>query len=222
MPPRLSVPANLNYAEPLEDGRHFAASAERNAIPIAQVIDRHAPDHGVALEIASGTGQHVAQFAALRPKLIWQPTDANPARLPGIDAWIEQSGHKNIRPARELDAARWGWSRNHGGNALVLIVNLLHLVSVSEAQTVLSEAAASLAPGGVLILYGPFLRDQRATSQEDWEFDATLREADPEIGYKDDLTVIRWLNDYGLLVETPVPMPANNLTFVATHTGASD
>lgn len=219
---RLSVPQNLSYAEQLEDGRYFAASAERNAVPISRVIDHYAPDHGVALEIASGTGQHVAQFAALRPKLIWQPTDANTARLPGIDAWIDQSGHKNIRPARELDATRWGWSRNHGDNALVLIVNLLHLVSVTEAQTVLSEAAASLAPGGVLILYGPFLRDQKAISQEDWEFDATLRETDPEIGYKDDLTVIQWLNNHGLLVETPISMPANNLTFVATHTGAPD
>ncbi len=222
MPVRLSVPANVAYALELQDGRLFVDSATRNVAPIAAVIDDFAPDHGVALEIASGTGQHVVEFAGLRDKLIWQPTDANPDRLPSIDLWIDESERKNIRPAKLLDASEPGWSRGMGPYSLIVIVNLLHLVSIAEAQTILSESAKALQHGGVIVIYGPFLRDNRATSEGDWMFDAELQSADPDIGYKDDGAVIDWLNENGLLVEAPISMPANNLCFVATKPGALD
>ncbi len=220
MPLRPNLPSQASYAGNLEGDRLFAAAAERNALPIAQVIDRHAPDRGLALEIASGTGQHVARFAGLRPAMSWQPSDVDPARLRSIDAWCKQSGLENIRPARLLDASEPGWASAMGGNGLVLIVNLLHLISTDEAYIVLAEAAKALAPGGRLILYGPFLRDNKATSRNDRLFDAALREADPETGYKNDMTVIEWLKGFGLRVEPLFQMPANNLAFVATHAGS--
>ncbi len=222
MPPRLSVPANVNYGNPLGDGRTYADAAERNANPIAAVIADFAPYHGSALELASGTGQHITNFAPLRPDMVWQPTDGNPKRLASINAWVEIEEVSNVVPARELDATEPGWSKIYHSNALVLIINLLHLVSEEEAQTILHEAAESLLPGGRIILYGPFLRDNRATSNGDWIFDAELQEADPDIGYKDDGTVVDWLNEEGLLVEAPINMPANNLCFVATRPGESN
>ncbi len=218
MPLRLGIPANVSYVERMEDGRLYAAAAERNAEAISQVIARYAPQHGIALEIASGTGQHVARFARVRPNMIWQPTDADRERLPSIDSWVSASGVMNVLNADFLDAANPGWHAKFGGNSLVLIVNLLHMISASEAETLISEAALSLVEGGRIIIYGPFLRDNRATSTGDWTFDATLRSSDPEIGYKDDGQVINWLRDKGLKTEHHVDMPANNLCFVATRT----
>ena len=53
----------------------FSPAADRNKQAILDVLLRLLPDQGSALEIASGTGQHVAWFAAHLPHWTWQPTD---------------------------------------------------------------------------------------------------------------------------------------------------
>jgi hypothetical protein len=51
-----------------------SAAAERNKEPILSVLESVLPATGRALEIASGTGQHVCFFAAALPGVRWQPT----------------------------------------------------------------------------------------------------------------------------------------------------
>ena len=46
----------------------FSTAAERNKHPILDVLRQALPAHGHALEIASGTGQHVAWFATHLPQ----------------------------------------------------------------------------------------------------------------------------------------------------------
>src|SRR4051812_24784070 len=67
--------------------RLFSPAAERNRQPLLDVLRRVLPGRGRALEIASGSGQHVAWFAHHLPGWSWQPTDADPAALPSIAAW---------------------------------------------------------------------------------------------------------------------------------------
>lgn len=100
-----------------------------------------------------------------------------------------------------------------------MVANLLHLVSEDEARTLIREAAAALAPGGRLVIYGPFLRDGETTSEGDTTFHASLTAQDPEIGYKDDWDVIEWLQAEWLELAHVVEMPANNLSFVAEKPG---
>ncbi|MEO5658518.1 MAG: DUF938 domain-containing protein, partial [Polaromonas sp.] len=45
----------------------FSPAADRNKQPILDVLRELLPESGNALEIASGTGQHVAWFAASLP-----------------------------------------------------------------------------------------------------------------------------------------------------------
>ena len=69
----------------------FSPAADRNKQPILQVLQQVLPAQGSALEIASGTGQHVAWFAQHLPHWTWQPTDADAPALNSIDAHIAQA-----------------------------------------------------------------------------------------------------------------------------------
>jgi SAM-dependent methyltransferase len=203
------------------DARISAPSALRNRDLIAAELVRVAPERGRALEIASGTGEHVVRFAAAMPGLDWQPTDPDPARRASIAAWSAEAGLGNIRAPRDLDAARAGWAAAHGPVDLVVLVNLLHLISDGEAETVLREVAAVLARGGIFALYGPFLRDGAATSEGDAAFHASLQAQDPAIGYKDVIGTCATLVAAGLAHVETVAMPANNLLLVFERRAAT-
>lgn len=212
---RLNLPDTASVATPSEDGRMYAPSAARNAADIATLVADHAPKTGRALEIASGTGEHAVTFARAMPGLDWQPTDIDAARRASVDAHAAVAGLPNLRPAIPLDATTPGWGVAHAGQDLIVLVNLLHLISTPEAKTLIAEVAQALAPGGLFILYGPFLRDSQTTSEGDTAFHASLRAQDPEIGYKDDWDVIDWLHGNWLELVQVVEMPANNMAFVA-------
>lgn len=215
MPRRLNLPDSASVATPGSDGRLHAPSAARNAGAICALVADHAPAHGTALEIASGTGQHVAALSRHLPDLTWQPSDIDPTRRASIDAWVSDTSAPNVLPAIALDATAPGWAQRHPDNALILLVNLLHLISHGEARTLIGEAAQALRPHGVFVLYGPFLRDGETTSDGDARFHASLHQQDPEIGYKDNWEVIDWLQAHGLELVEVVEMPANNLAFVS-------
>lgn len=212
---RLNLPDTASVAHPSDDGRMFAPSAARNAADIAALVAQHAPVSGRALEIASGTGEHAVVFAKAVPGLDWQPTDIDAARRASVDAHAALAGLPNLRPAIALDATAPGWGAAHAGQDLIVLVNLLHLISENEARILIAEVAQALAPGGLFILYGPFLRDGETTSEGDRSFDASLRAQDPEIGYKDDWDVIDWIHANWLDLVQVVEMPANNMAFVA-------
>ena len=196
---------------PGADRRMQAPSAGRNAGPILDVLRAHAPARGRALELAAGTGEHAVAFSRAFPGLAWQPTDLDPERLASIEAWRQAEGPDNLLPPRALDAARAGWAAAEGPVDMILLVNLLHLISDTEAEAVLTGIVQALGPGGTGFLYGPFLRDGEATSPGDAAFHASLRAQDPAIGYKDLAWVITRLRP---LSTTIVEMPANNLMVI--------
>ena len=65
-PPR-TLPETASVAQPLPGGKLSAPAAERNASAILEVVQAHAPAGGRALELASGTGQHMVAFARALP-----------------------------------------------------------------------------------------------------------------------------------------------------------
>lgn len=202
-----------------QTGCRIAPSGLRNVEPILAQLDLHAPRTGRALEIASGTGQHMVRFAARRPYLHWQPSDLNPANMASIAAWRQASGAANILAPITLDAGMPGWSAERGPLDLVVMVNVLHLVTEATARTILAETAAALAPGGVALIYGPFLRDGVPTSEGDRRFDESLRAQGAGLGYKDAAWVAARLAAAGLTLAPPAEMPANNLMFIARAAG---
>ncbi|WP_298920564.1 DUF938 domain-containing protein [uncultured Roseobacter sp.] len=209
------IPSNASVAQQADGAKLHAPAAARNADALVGLLAKFAPNTGAALEIASGTGQHVAAFAAALPELVWQPTEVDPARLASINAYAADAGVTNVRPALALDATQTGWHRRHSDNGLIVVINLLHLIDTPSAETVLSEALKALRPDGRLILYGPFRRNGQLTSEGDRRFDADLRAADPDIGYKNDGFIEDCLIAAGASTIERVEMPANNLAFIA-------
>jgi SAM-dependent methyltransferase len=209
-----SVPGTASIATSDGGDKLCAPAAARNEAALRALLAPHAPARGRALELASGTGQHVVAFARAFPGLHWQPSDVDPARLRSIDARAAEAALDNIAPARLLDATQPGWSAAEEAPDLIVLVNLLHLISDREAATLVTEAAQALTPGGRLVVYGPFMRSGVLTSEGDRTFHASLVGHDPAIGYKDDLAVQAMATAAGLSLLDRVEMPANNLAFV--------
>ena len=207
------IPKTASVAVPGADGRLSAPSALKNSKPIIDLVLEVAPDAGQGLEIASGTGEHMVKLASALPGITFQPTDIDESRIASIDAWCNE-GSNNIKEAVLLDAAKVGWSANHPNQNFILLVNLIHLISETEAATVVQEISSALLPGGRALIYGPFKRDGELTSDGDKNFHQSLQEADPAIGYKDDTWMAEQFKASGVAVLRVEQMPANNLAFV--------
>ena len=209
------LPRSASVAHAAEGAKLHAPAAERNAAAIVALMGEIAPERGRALEIASGTGQHIVALAAAIPQIDWYPSDIAPERIASIDAYRREAALTNLHPARLLDATVSGWGAATGGFDMAHVTNLLHLIPTQAALTLVQEAARALRPGGRMMIYGPFLRDGVLTSPGDARFDADLRAADPAIGYQDDSWLTSVLQDAGLRLILTRDMPANNLAFVA-------
>ena len=211
---RSKLPSTASVVVQSGDGRLSAPAAEKNAGPITKLVKEFAPDRGLALEIASGTGQHIVKLAVVKPNLNWQPSDIDPLRIASIETWCEDYNLANVRPPIILNATEIGWSSKFKCQKFIFLVNLIHLIREDEATILISEISAALAPGGRLIIYGPFKRNNKLTSAGDQFFHQSLIEADPQIGYKNDAWMTAKFKEEKLELLKVVPMPANNLAFV--------
>ena len=211
---RTKLPDTASVAVSQGDGRLFAPSAERNSAPIVNLIKRIAPEPGNALEIASGTGQHIVQLALSLPNIIWSPSDVEGERLKSISAWVESENLLNIKPPMYLDATENGWAKSLPKSNFILLVNLLHLISWDETETLISELSIALKTKGIALVYGPFMRNGQLISEGDKNFHTSLIQTDPDIGYKNDLEMLTLFSNSGLVHLETVEMPANNVAFV--------
>ena len=187
-------------------------AAERNKDPILDVLRGALPRRASVIELASGTGQHAAHFAAAQPGWVWQPTEVDPSALPFIDARC--AGLANVRPALALDVLARPWAAALGGFDAVYCANLIHIAPWATCAALMQGAAQHLLPGGVLVLYGPYLVQGEAVAPGNTAFNLDLRLRNAQWG-------LRWLGDVvreaqrvGLLFEQRVGMPSNNLTLV--------
>ena len=75
-------------------------------------------------------------------------------------------------------------------------------------------SARHLAPGGVLVTYGPYLEDEVPTAPSNLAFDASLRQRNPAWGVRRREDLERTAAKAGLRLAERYVMPANNLTLV--------
>ena len=209
-----NLPKTSSVVNDKNEGRLNAPSAVRNAIPIIQLVRKTVTKPGNALEIASGTGQHIVKLASALPFLNWQPSDVDKARLKSILCWSNDNNLNNLKPPCLLDATMEDWSEEHRDQALILLINLLHLISIKETKVLVKEISKALARKGLSIIYGPFMRSGKLISKSDMEFHHSLINTDPNLGYKNDVDMLNLFSEVGLVHLNTERMPANNLAFV--------
>lgn len=194
----------------MTDDRRSAPHVVRNAEPIAEVLKDVLPERGLVLEIASGSGEHALHFARAFPKLLWQPSDPEPASLRSIEAWRVEAGLFNLLPAVSLDvrAAEWPVPQADA----ILCINMVHISPWASTEGLMRGAGRLLGAGALLYLYGPYRQAEVETAPSNEAFDADLRARNPEWGVRDLEEVVAEAEAHGFGLERVTPMPANNLS----------
>jgi len=189
-----------------------SAASERNKGPILEQLLRFLPEDAAVLEIASGTGQHVAHFAAALPHSSWQPTDADPANLLTIASRCDAQALHNVHAPIELDVHAPIWRVPEDFDAVVCI-NLIHIAPWTATPSLLVGARRALRADGprLLFLYGPFREGGQHTTASNADFDASLRARNPAWGVRDLEAVTQIAGEHGFRRLTLERLPANNL-----------
>ncbi len=191
-------------------------ATRRNREPIFAVLAAHLPPSGVVLEIAAGSGQHAAAFAPRFPNHSWQPTDLDPVHVASISAWRDALGTPNLLPGVILDASSDTWPVTAA--AAIFSANMVHIAPWSACEGLFRGAERLLSVGGVVILYGPFLRRGHEIAPSNVAFDQSLRSRDPAWGVRELEAVAALAERHGCVLRDVVEMPANNLCVVFERT----
>ena len=202
------------------EGRLDAPSFHRNHDPIWSAIGPWLTQQdGDAVEIGSGTGQHMVQFARKAGRLTWWPSDIIEAHLRSIAAWSTEAALANLRPPQILDLTDPAWrpAGIEGGLTALICINVLHIAPWAVSQNLLGGAGRLLQPGGRLFIYGPFMRDGAHTAPSNAEFDASLRAKNPDWGVRDIAALSPLAEKSGLSPLEATPMPSNNFVLTASR-----
>ena len=196
----------------------FSEACERNKDPILLVLRDWLPPRARVLEVGSGSGQHAVYFARHLAGLQWQPSDRT-EYLRDLRERISLEGRRDLASGAqladpiELDVdCSDQWPR--GPYEAVFSANTTHIMAAASVPRLLAGAARVLGPGGLLLLYGPFLGCDVPTAPSNAAFDAHLRSLDPSMGVRDIGVVMEQALSFGLEALADGEMPANNRTLV--------
>jgi hypothetical protein len=202
------------------DGRMYSAVFEKNAKPVIDGLSAFlAGRTGTALEIGSGTGQHIIAFYQAFPALTWTPSEPDLIHRASIDAW---RAHSNAPTSRSisLDAAR-DWANSPEILAitpltLILSLNVIHISPIGVLHGILNGAGKTLGPDGFLGFYGPFTENGAHTGDGNAMFDRRLRADNPDWGVRDVDDLRETGAGAGLVFHALLPMPSNNRLLILT------
>jgi len=189
----------------------FSEACERNKGPILEILRSRFGESRQVLEIGSGTGQHAVYFAAHLEHLTWHPTERLNF-LPDLVQRIQAEGGTNIRPATVLDVTQSVWPVTRVD--AMFTANTLHIMSWAEVVALFRGIGTTLAPGGLLCIYGPFIYHDRPTAPSNIAFDRMLQERDPRSGLRHIEAVVAAAAEVGLTLVGDHDQPANNRILV--------
>lgn len=192
--------------------KQHAPQADRSKGPIVDLLRRVLPDSGMALEIGSGTGQHVMHFAKAFPNLVWQPSDYDQVAIASIESYRRETHVSNVREPLLLEARKRSWG--NGVLDAVLAINLIHVTSWSVCEGLFDGARRHLRASGVLFIYGPFKQNGGFDCDRNAQLDAWLRQKNPDWGLRDLEAISALGTARGLVAEQVSDMPNNELGVV--------
>jgi hypothetical protein len=196
----------------MNDKRLFAPSTARNRGPILDVLRNVLPAKGVALEIASGAGEHVTFFAQHLPGLTFCPSDPNAEARESISAWIASTRLANVDAPLALNVEEFPWPISAAD--AIICINMTHISPWSATEALFEGGSRALREGAPLYLYGPYRCGGAHTALSNAEFDGSLRARDAAWGIRDLDDVAACAREKGFGEPQVVEMPANNLSVI--------
>jgi SAM-dependent methyltransferase len=215
--PKFVVEYGKTGAPPAPDGRLDGPAFHRNhGVIWSAMAGFLSAQKGDVLELGSGTGQHIAEFARRAPNLAWWPSDIYPSHLASIAAWRNHVRLTNLMTPQRIDLSDPDWAARVTGPSAcmltaMLCINVLHIAPWRVAQNLIAGAGRLLRDEGRLFAYGPFKRSGQHSAPSNAAFDASLRAENPAWGVRDLADLNALAQAAGLTPAEIVPMPANNL-----------
>lgn len=185
-------------------------ATERNRDPILDILRQVLPERGRVLEIASGSGQHAAYFAAHMPESSWQPSDRDDELFASIESWCEGLANVSAPVCIDVTSPKWPVSTAD----VIYCANMIHIAPWAACLGLLEGAQSTLTTMGLLCLYGPFMRNGAHTSESNYRFDVSLQSRNPGWGVRDLDVVTKEAESRNLELIRVEAMPANNLFVV--------
>ena len=196
---------------------HFPA-ATRNRDSIATVLSNYISSNCVFLEIASGSGEHGVFFQKTFPSIIWQTSDPELGHRNSIISWINHQELSSKMPEPlDLDVEKRPWPITKQLRSLIkgiVCINMIHISPWSCTEALFEASKTYLNKNQFLMIYGPFFRKHKQTSQSNLNFDISLKFQNPSWGIRhlekvDDIAIKN-----GFYQDKIVEMPANNLSII--------
>ena len=215
------MPVALEQRSVSVDRRLFSPSAARNSAPILEILKRVLPTPGVVLEIGCGTGEHAVCFAEAMPSLTWQPSDPDSDSRASTASWIKFTGLNNVLAPLDIDvcSGSWGVEKMAPFDAIVSL-NMVHIAPWAASLGLFAGAGRLLGAGGLLVIYGPFMRDGVHSAPSNAAFDESLKALNPSWGVRDIADFERVGGASRLRLRETIEMPANNRLLVFSNGGA--
>jgi len=201
----------------LNDRLYFPATL-RNRDSIAEVLSHYVPNKGVLLEIASGSGEHGVFFQHFFPSIIWQTSDPELINRKSIISWIVHQGLSLSMPAPlDIDVEKSPWLINNQLSSLIngiVCINMVHISPWSATKALFHEAKNYLDENHFLMLYGPFFRNDKKTSESNLSFDRSLKLQNTLWGIRQLESVTQVAFENGFKLDNIIEMPSNNLSVI--------
>ena len=190
----------------------------RNRDSIAAVLSNYIAPNSLLLEIASGSGEHGVFFQKKFPSIIWQSSDPELEHRKSINSWINHEGLNSKMPyPLDLDVQRSPWPIDHQLTTLIkgiVCINMIHISPWSCTIALFEKSKSFLGQNNFLMLYGPFLRTGKQTSESNCNFDQSLKMQNPLWGIRNLENVNHIAFKNGFKLDNLIDMPANNLSVI--------
>ena len=190
----------------------FIQAAENNKTEILQFC-KNGKIRGRVLEIGSGTGQHIVYFATQMEHVVWQPSEKL-GNTASVEERVINANLANLKQTWLLDINCPPDSSRLFD--FVYASNVLQCISLNELGLFMLTARKFLKDSGMLVIYGPFLRDGEYASVGDNMLDNHLKINNQEIGIKDLETVKKEARSRKFKFLKTVSMNKNNLILLFT------
>jgi hypothetical protein len=193
--------------------RLYFPATERNRQPIWDVLSPRLKPAGTYLEVASGSGEHLAYFAQQSGgrQVRWIPSDPLAEHRLSIADWCQELPH--VAAPLDIDCRHPRWQGVDEVDG-ILAINMVHIAPWSACVGLFAGAARHLSRRGWLYLYGAYFCADVDTAPSNLAFDQSLRQQNPEWGVRQLEQVTALALEVGLVLVQRTQMPANNLSLL--------